>query len=607
MKKITLLWMFLCLLNKAQAQKDATGCAYTDALLIKGLMNTNDIAAVENILRYYFPDTVVSVREQLSDQNEHQKILKAFLGNPTKYMGGLPVATSQGGASVPGAGDAINALGTFIANRFKQEINIAFLSKFRDDLKKDTLIGLLLPLSNAVMQQSDPYNYTSYMETLQEAFDSDLNSLPANLSKAIAWNKVTFKKPGTKYVVLVSLDAANTLLKNPSDPLKALTKLYQNPYLDSIQASERNLLLGLNFTVNALRVKNNNQVFLNSSDLRNLQRNDSLFHIYCALLIKQNEKIFALSGTSGLVASLNSLMGMTEQFNQQYTDLKNAYATNKISPDQVVSWYKYFVGCGRSLCIFAQTNLQVPGSAIVLESLNKMDTVGIIANYVLTKRYGLATLFTIELLQSTVSHIPSQLSIYLTFAANMLQAKSADDMVAVLDNAAMPVGSYRVKRNCSFDVSLNAYAGGFLGYNLKNDDALYGFTSPVGLYAGFGNLFLHKTGAAQKGDDGKSLGFFFPVVDVGAVTSFRLSNGNSQMAEINWSNVFAPGAYLTFGAGKCPVSFNVGGQYGPQLRSVDATGKTVLFDKEWYWRVAVLIDIPIFDFYTKQHALKLTQ
>lgn len=606
MKKINLLVLFFLLLSKAQAQKAATGYAYTDAVLIKGLMNTNDIPAVENILRYYFPDTLVEIRTQLSATDEHQKLLKSFLGSPTKGIGGALVGTSQGGETVLGAGGAVDALGTFIANRFKQEINIAFLSKFRDDLKNDTLIGLLLPLSNAVMQQSNPYNYTSYMETLQEAFDSDLHNLPANLAKAVSYDRIQFKNPQARYSVLLSLDAANTMLKNPTDPLRAFSKLYQSAYMDSLQAPERNLLLGVNFTVNALRVKNSNQVFMNSADLRNLQRNDSLFHIYCALLIKQNEQIFTMSNTTNLVASLNNLMGITEQFNQQYTDLKNAYTMNKVTPEQVLAWYSYFVNCGRSLCVFTQTNLQVKGSTVVLEALNKMDTVGMIANYVISKRYGLATLFTIELLQSTINNIPSQLSYYLTFAANMLQAKSADDMVAVLDNAAMPVGSYRVKRNSSFDISLNAYAGGFFGYNQKNDDALYGFTAPVGIYAGFGNLWHRKTGITKNTDDGKSMGLFFPVVDVGAVTSFRLANGNSQMAEISWSNVFAPGAYLSFGAGKCPISLSAGGQYGPQLRSIDATGMPVLFAKEWYWRVALLIDIPIFDFYTKQHTHKLS-
>ena len=603
MKHFSLSLFFLFILfTQVQAQKTASGCAYTDAIAIKTAMNAKDTLSVETILRYYFPDSVGELRSQLNPNDPHQQLLSAFLGSVKRGAPGFSaLAESQAGQSVLGAGDAINALGTFIADRFKQEINIAFLTKFRDDLNTQPLIGTLLPLTKMVMQQSDPYNYTSFMETLQEAFDSDMHNLPLNLSKAIQSGEIPIKNQQAKYYTFIGLGLSASILKNPTDPLAALSTLYQSNYLDSLKPEAKKSLLALNFAVNALKVKSPNQVFMSSGDMKLLQRNDSLFHIYAALLIKQNEPIFRITNTENLVSILTDLSVITDQFNQQYMDLKTAYAGNRVKPEQVIAYYKYFLSCTRSLFAFVKNDLNQPYNPELNVVLNKLDTIGIIADYVNGKKYGLACLYSIELMQSTLNNIPPQLGQYLNFAANMLQAESSDDMVAALQNAAMPVGSYRIKRNSTFDVSLNAYAGGFFGYNAKNEDGLYGFTAPVGLYFGWGNLWDGIKNTAKTNDKGKSLGFFLPIVDVGAVTSFRLANGSSQMAEISWSNVFAPGAYLSFGAGKCPVSINLGGQYGPQLRSIDAIGAPVLINKEWYWRLSVLIDIPIFDFYTKQH------
>jgi hypothetical protein len=39
---------------------------------------------------------------------------------------------------------------------------------------------------------------------------------------------------------------------------------------------------------------------------------------------------------------------------------------------------------------------------------------------------------------------------------------------------------------------------------------------------------------------------------------------------------------------------------GPELISIDNTGKPVFVPKEFYWRAAIVIDIPIFDFYIRQ-------
>src|ERR1700744_960124 len=66
-------------------------------------------------------------------------------------------ATSQG---FPTAQQGVDALSTFIANRFKQEIEIAFLQKFKEKLDSVKELQNLMPATLVVLNQNDPYQYT---------------------------------------------------------------------------------------------------------------------------------------------------------------------------------------------------------------------------------------------------------------------------------------------------------------------------------------------------------------------------------------------------------------------------------------------------------------
>jgi len=123
-----------------------------------------------------------------------------------------------------------------------------------------------------------------------------------------------------------------------------------------------------------------------------------------------------------------------------------------------------------------------------------------------------------------------------------------------------------------------------------------GFTAQVGVAFSIGHLMK---GSKEKAG-GKSLTLFIPIIDVGALASFRLRDDSSKVAsEVQLKNIFAPGAFLYFGFGKCPISIGAGAQIGPQLREV--TAKNINVDKNYYIRygISVCVDIPILNFYTK--------
>jgi hypothetical protein len=82
---------------------------------------------------------------------------------------------------------------------------------------------------------------------------------------------------------------------------------------------------------------------------------------------------------------------------------------------------------------------------------------------------------------------------------------------------------------------------------------------------------------------GKSFSIFVPLIDVGALASFRLSDDSSKVVpNITLANIISPGLYFYWGFGKCPISVGLGGQFGPQLRSI--TAADINLSKNYYFR-----------------------
>lgn len=600
MKKLVLLCnVLLLLVGSINAQ---TGFVYNDANEIRNAITAKDSALIRKIVSYYFQnsDGQFDTKDFNKSNSRHMFLLRYI----TAGTGSSVLASPQGGLSSPSPAMAIDAIGTFIANRFKQEINIAFLTKFKNDLNNIPLLGCLLPQSKMVLQQSDPYNYTNFMEALREAFENDLKQLPSGISTAVKKGELKFNDSNEKFLFLVLLNYSQNVLANPGSPLSSFGAMANDVYLDSISdKNTRQTVEGIIYTVNALRVNDSRGAFIGSSDLNKLRKDTLLQQAYLALLEQQNKNLSISVNIDEVINKLFIASNMVTSINAQIAPIVNASNMGQLKTEQVVKYYQTSVNILTQLLNFGRNELNISYSAKVDSVWSDLQQISNISSNMLNKQYSLAAINSIALLENNVAPATLQpIRTYLVFATNMLKAESSDDMVQALENAALPVGSYRVKRNSTFNVSVNAFGGTFYGHNFNTDTSLFGFSAPVGIYAGWGNIVCKATN--QYKGRGKSIGLFFPLIDVGAVTSFRLAGGTAELADVSWANVFAPGAYLSLGLGRCPVSINIGGQMGPELSSVSATGAPVFYNKDWFWRAGVLIDIPVFDFYTQQYRHK---
>ncbi len=169
---------------------------------------------------------------------------------------------------------------------------------------------------------------------------------------------------------------------------------------------------------------------------------------------------------------------------------------------------------------------------------------------------------------------------YGNFLASVVKAESAAEVEAALDATALPAGSYSIKQNSHFNVSLNGYIG--YGWDIDKGN---GFYAPIG--------FSFNMGLGKK--KGGALSIFTAIIDVGSIVSYRLKNGNDEdlKQEVRLESIFAPSAQLLFEIPRLPIAFGPGWRRTPKLFYSSSTNFTVVPAKDVI-NISVLIDIPIF-------------
>jgi hypothetical protein len=196
---------------------------------------------------------------------------------------------------------------------------------------------------------------------------------------------------------------------------------------------------------------------------------------------------------------------------------------------------------------------------------------------------------------------------YGSFLSTLATAKNSDEVAKAIETAALPIGSSRIKRESPFNVTLNAYTGLFIGreniVGVKDDKGIntYGVTAPVGISISKGHsIFFIPVGGWREGKRGWSTSLFISLIDIGAVTAYRFKNEEAaEVPTIQLKNIISPGAFISLGIPKTPLSFNVGAQMGPNLRKVSGTSADNSDRRYWRFSTAFCVDIPLFNLYTR--------
>jgi hypothetical protein len=525
---------------------------------------------------------------------------------------------------------AIDALGTFIAERFKQEMEIAFLNKFKEWLegtsKTSEALRTLLPQTKIVMSQNDPYQYTVFLETLKESFRKDLNNIPVNIGTYLGSDPFGLAAQTPYY--FTSLLVYNNIVQvvNGQSIIGVLKSLDQDSLLPKSPATIQSVIYLTSLTSQLLNNPTRSEEWLDVTKIKeNLNSPDNIKIFTELFLLKykpQLEKIKTITGGADnlytmFVSKKNSIYKILDWLKElataysaiqkNYTTIKDAIDNSKGIPgdaiinleNSVILTFKTFFKL-KDLGITIDASIESLFDNIVIKVRSFTELVVNIKE----KNYGLALASAIDMISNFVNN-PSTINIikkYGNFAVSIAKAENKNDMLAALETAALPVGSYRIKRNAYSNISLNAYAGISGGVQIFSSDVpagvektnnIFGFTAPIGLAFSWG--FRNKNDSLK----GSSSTIFLSALDIGAVTAFRLTNDSTEsLPELKWSNLLAPGAFYVYGFNKSPISCGLGVQYGPQLRSIK-NNSAVILPPAFSIKLFVAVDIPIFNFHSR--------
>ncbi|TND10262.1 MAG: hypothetical protein FD123_510 [Bacteroidetes bacterium] len=670
-KRFFLAGFFLAAGMNLHAQQSSqlmpTGVPLQDALVLdmllgKPVKDSADVEAVMRIMNAYkqnafsvnrkavntnatdkkIPDTVAVAMFQPTNPFLDQVFSSGSLSYKTKKTASpgtspaLPQSGTGGVAGLPSPTMAIDAIGSFIAERFKQEINIAYLDKFREVLSKDNSLTILFPNTTTLLKTVEPYNYTSFLKTLSEDFNADFESMPENITQLLLKKTPKANRTDGFYVFVLYAQALGAM-ENGATPPQVIDQVSSSNWLDSLTGNDLASTMRLGGVISrSLGSGNPTRFWATSAQVQQLTLpgNARLRQLFLGLMYEREKDVLAkikfngklltdiINGlTNSGVIFCSYLGSVAQELDQMQLQLNNAkskldkatvddfigYASSVFRFTAVITEIKSWTGSAMTAAADMK-NIYLPLADDILQMIGAVNN----------RQYGVALTVAIKLSNEFVKNdtLKTNLSKYGTFMVTIINAQSSEEMVDALESAALPVGSYRIKRDSYFNLAINSYAGFFGGYEkLIGNDSItkanskgwhYGFTAPVGLAFSWGFKRPNQSTTAKPlQKDGWSFSIFLPLIDVGAITSFRLQDGSTQLPTLQWQNVWAPGIYGIIGIRNSPLAIHLGTQYGPDLRKIDITNNTTITAPAWKMiNIGLTADIPLFNLKTRMEPRK---
>jgi hypothetical protein len=199
-----------------------------------------------------------------------------------------------------------------------------------------------------------------------------------------------------------------------------------------------------------------------------------------------------------------------------------------------------------------------------------------------SRNFGLALARTTVLLRDLRGiDVPAPVLTFTALASSLSEAQDGGQVRAAFEAAASPVGGWQAKRYGSGSGSITAFPGFAFGFeqaiSQKGDSSdVEGWATSLGasLPIGLEVQFKLSNAAGTSGFHCRvicGVGAFFPLIDLGALLSYRVNGPESVESEPNANirQVFAPGLYVSLALTQTlPLNLLVGGQLMPSLRSV---------------------------------------
>lgn len=584
-------------------------------------------------------------------------------GEADKALGFNPVKEYSSFVSNLDVTNIAIGLTDFLIKRAKSELNIAFFKRFKKEIEDPDYadLQLLFPNTYRLLKAIDNniYQYDLYLNNLRHTFQRDFEAIYENLPNVLKNHRGDIEKLGKGYYHLAQLSVKGAKWNDKGyhggELLRLITEEQQfikmEEEFENNAASEiepwvvTNGIWTVTMISESLRDTGENRYWLGEEDIKRL-KNDKVLKLYLGLMYqlaqKEPYKNIKFPGDISIQAMLDDVANKWETGEKTYIELRDfimkivnrvksveaSYLNlnrtrlrldtmvdlakrekRKLLFDAHYQAYVDLIGLAKQALVVNS----LPGLDAKLDLdkaeaiLNYMEIGGSISAGIAYKEYAAALsqatilLNTVLVKADNVDETIGKVLKYGSFMAALIDAKDPEEVEAVIEAAALPPGSYSVKRVSRFNVALNGYAGGFFGNEeIDNDGGSDGInnvalTIPVGISMSFGNV-------CKKWDNPFSIGLSMPLVDLGTIASYRL-DGKDDMVEdvpsVRLKHIFSPGAFLEVGIAGTPLTFGFGAQIGPRLRKIEeGADANQIGDTYLRYGLSLKVDIPLMNFYT---------
>lgn len=601
---------------------------------IQSLPEYDDIInAIKGINKDFFSTNTTDIKAQIPE--------RTIVLN-TLVSGSSGTGTVGSGVSLPMEARIINAAADLIIDRLQQELALSFFKNFKEKLQSDSILMELMPRTYqylSILVDKSPLLIPSLGSAWKGAFEEDLKALPQNfvtyymqssayknsnsdvkdcfriLQRAIETYTMIrsgkhpadiihyFRLVVEKYIksdTLTELQQILRLLDHLSQNLLSGDGNWVNPQGLKILEDGKTLNLFLRLLVydDALQYTDNKySVFYTRREGADPQATDSLL-----TLIKR--KTFQIRH---LLDEFRMLTGAVETSIKKIRDKQD-----KSQPVQEEDYRSYVqtvfdaIKFGHKLY-----DLRAKPDTVYRDFFKDYlipigENAGEMIQAIHTKDYGVALSDFITII-STLNEkknglIPEKtlngLLRFSSFMMDVVNAKDVDQTKQALNSAALPAGSYSLKRKSLFSMNLSAYPGFAYGWEkVKDTTGVYGkmgrftgLTVPIGIDLTFG---VHSF----------SFSAVLGIADLGTLVSYRIdeSKNISSYPVISFRQIFAPSLGIQVGIGDTPLTAGFSWQLAPQLREITSDGNIQERERDasrLFFNIG--IDLNFFNFYTTQ-------
>jgi hypothetical protein len=544
----------------------------------------------------------------------------------------------------------VDATAQFLVSRTRQELNTRFIEEMREIYRNKFEFREMFESTNNIILNTDPLNFSTWNTQLQIAMKRDIAELPYTLPAYIRRDDKIYNrlKPDQKEVLetaFIFLQATQNN-RNGIHPIASISSLERTFGVSGEQHGKVNASISMLNTIMQSVVDGDQLV--DGKSLLSLGENPTqlfLFRLFYTRKFESTLQAIPAQGgmsmldllnddthlsyaqtilsiaasTSTVIESLNKSIEHIQKTNDSNASrgalmalnnalpilFENAFRARYIAtPEKLYdsdNWFKRYrpvvnevvdmnnniLGQNYQSALLSASNILVLSLTDILNHMDDNDTEGV------------------QLARERIQ----KMVFWSGFMSDFLSIDGAQSVGELLQKYAEPNASYRTKRMSNYSITLNSYPGAYLGNeqfefvdNFKQYNTAAAVSAPMGL--SFMSA-LHKTGSKEQFDyvrnnqfvafTGLVHGIFIPVLDMGAPFAYRWSEDESAgfSDELKWSHLFAPGAYYALGMPRSGLTFAIGGQMTPKLRTI-TENQLVLEQNAFRFGLIFTYDIPVF-------------